>query len=295
MYCRTDATYLCSTCEARSHSSHVRVWLCEVCEQAPAAVTCKADAATLCVTCDADIHAANPLARRHERVPVVPVGNPTVQVKEDLFGEDGEGDTWKGMMVDLNCFGGFSNELVDPYLDLDGNGDGLVPVQEKHVYGYGYRQEKGTMMPKGTVDIDFGAVGKGDGYGCGHGGYTVGVQSMSHSTTVSSSEAGVVPDNSSSMAVADVSNPYSRPLPNPMDAMDREARVMRYREKRKNRKFEKTIRYASRKAYAETRPRIKGRFAKRVDNDSYADPMHSVINASTAFMNDSGYGVVPSF
>ena len=38
---------------------------------------------------------------------------------------------------------------------------------------------------------------------------------------------------------------------------------MRYREKRKSRRFEKTIRYASRKAYAETRPRVKGRFAKR--------------------------------
>jgi hypothetical protein len=45
--------------------------------------------------------------------------------------------------------------------------------------------------------------------------------------------------------------------------LEREARLMRYREKRKNRRFEKTIRYASRKAYAETRPRVKGRFAKR--------------------------------
>ncbi|KAL0043815.1 hypothetical protein WJX82_006342 [Trebouxia sp. C0006] len=41
--------------------------------------------------------------------------------------------------------------------------------------------------------------------------------------------------------------------------MDREARVARYREKRKRRTFEKTIRYESRKAYAEVRPRIKGR------------------------------------
>lgn len=47
------------------------------------------------------------------------------------------------------------------------------------------------------------------------------------------------------------------------DNLTRAERVMRYREKRKNRKFEKTIRYASRKAYAEVRPRIKGRFAKR--------------------------------
>lgn len=37
----------------------------------------------------------------------------------------------------------------------------------------------------------------------------------------------------------------------------------RYREKRKRRTFEKTIRYQSRKAYAEIRPRIKGRFATK--------------------------------
>ncbi|CAA6672212.1 unnamed protein product [Spirodela intermedia] len=50
---------------------------------------------------------------------------------------------------------------------------------------------------------------------------------------------------------------------------------MRYREKRKNRKFEKTIRYASRKAYAETRPRIKGRFAKRTENDTEMEHIFS--------------------
>lgn len=45
--------------------------------------------------------------------------------------------------------------------------------------------------------------------------------------------------------------------------LTREQRVARYREKRKTRKFQKTIRYASRKAYAEVRPRIKGRFATK--------------------------------
>ncbi|CAI5525294.1 unnamed protein product [Closterium sp. Naga37s-1] len=53
--------------------------------------------------------------------------------------------------------------------------------------------------------------------------------------------------------------------PGPLHPLAREARVMRYREKRKARRFEKTIRYASRKAYAESRPRVKGRFAKRTE------------------------------
>ena len=95
----------------------------------------------------------------------------------------------------------------------------------------------------------------------------------------SSMEVGVVPDGNTMSEISNCS--YSKvaavTVTAQFSAADREARVLRYREKRKNRKFEKTIRYASRKAYAETRPRIKGRFAKRSD----ADPL-------------SGYGVVPS-
>lgn len=79
-----------------------------------------------------------------------------------------------------------------------------------------------------------------------------------------------------------------------LSGMNREARVLRYREKRKNRKFEKTIRYASRKAYAETRPRIKGRFAKRTEIDSDLDRLFSPAPTSDLFL-DTQYGVVPSF
>lgn len=94
-------------------------------------------------------------------------------------------------------------------------------------------------------------------------------------------EVGVVPDGNTMSETSNCS--YSKVPPVTVtvtaqfSAADREARVLRYREKRKNRKFEKTIRYASRKAYAEARPRIKGRFAKRTDPDPLA-----------------GYGVVPS-
>ena len=89
-------------------------------------------------------------------------------------------------------------------------------------------------------------------------------------------------------------------------AESREARLMRYREKRKNRRFEKTIRYASRKAYAESRPRIKGRFAKRADdNDADFDAAaaapaparSSQQQPSYPYVLDfaAGYGVVPTF
>lgn len=111
----------------------------------------------------------------------------------------------------------------------------------------------------------------------------------------SSMEVGVVPDGGS---VADVSYPHGGPATSgadpgsqravPLTSAEREARVMRYREKRKNRKFEKTIRYASRKAYAEMRPRIKGRFAKRTDTSESSD----VVGHGGIF---SGFGLVPTF
>lgn len=112
---------------------------------------------------------------------------------------------------------------------------------------------------------------------------------------MSSSDVGVVPDVS---AMADITNPYGAAVVVQSTAqvavgLDREARVMRYREKRKNRKFEKTIRYASRKAYAETRPRIKGRFAKRTEIDTEMD--HIFSSPAATLVVDSGYGLVPSF
>lgn len=45
----------------------------------------------------------------------------------------------------------------------------------------------------------------------------------------------------------------------------REARVSRYREKRRKRLFSKKIRYEVRKLNAEKRPRMKGRFVKRAN------------------------------
>ncbi|GER48260.1 zinc finger protein CONSTANS-LIKE protein [Striga asiatica] len=48
--------------------------------------------------------------------------------------------------------------------------------------------------------------------------------------------------------------------------------VMRYKEKKKSKKFEKQVRYASRKARADVRKRVKGRFVKSGDAYDY-DPL----------------------
>ncbi|KAJ0984237.1 hypothetical protein J5N97_002593 [Dioscorea zingiberensis] len=311
IYCRADSAFLCGTCDARVHganrvaSRHERVWVCEVCEQAPAAVTCKADAAALCASCDADIHSANPLARRHERTPVVPfLDSPATKTlfkpdddDEDAAAEEAEAASWILPNPSPNPNPNKGVELffgdVDPYLDFDYGApalDSVVPVQAKAIGGVGVGGGAPPVLATdGCIELDFTRAK------ASYSTYTT-THSFSHS--VSSSEVGVVPDGTGN-TMTDVTNPYggaARPSAAAV-AMDREARVMRYREKRKNRRFEKTIRYASRKAYAETRPRIKGRFAKRTEIEPEIDPLFSSASASAAasYLVDPGYGVVPSF
>ncbi|KAK7266671.1 hypothetical protein RIF29_19321 [Crotalaria pallida] len=93
---------------------------------------------------------------------------------------------------------------------------------------------------------------------------------ISQNVSISPMDDGFVTESTSS----DASISYSKPLtigtsdlfPHiPMTPLEREARVLRYREKKKIRKFGKKIRYASRKAYAEIRPRVNGRFVKEID------------------------------
>ncbi|KAK9156432.1 hypothetical protein Sjap_003912 [Stephania japonica] len=59
---------------------------------------------------------------------------------------------------------------------------------------------------------------------------------------------------------------------NSLPSAGRGSAVMRYKEKKKTRQFEKKIRYASRKARADTRKRVKGRFIKAGDTYDY-DPL----------------------
>lgn len=346
VFCRADSLSLCLSCDSTVHTPHARherVWMCDVCEQAPASVTCKADAAALCATCDQEIHSANPLATRHERVPIVPFYDTADPFAKTIaYGKDVNdcfADVFANTTVcckDINkcshtCFPGdettklapsswtfpnittkvetdmmemksvdFLFSDVDQFLDLDCNmTDSVVPVQTVRSYEKATTQHVMNQMSNKHLEIDF-AKPKFNSYSHDP---NFGTQCVSQSISSSSMDVGVVPDVS---AISDISYPYVQTKGStinlsdltgavPSHGSDREARVMRYREKRKNRKFEKTIRYASRKAYAETRPRIKGRFAKRSETESEV-LNNTFISSVSAFMAETaGYGVVPSF
>ncbi|KAL1205863.1 Zinc finger protein CONSTANS-LIKE 1 [Cardamine amara subsp. amara] len=314
----------------RVASRHERVRVCDSCERAPAAFFCKADAASLCTACDSEIHSANPLARRHQRVPILPISqnsyssmatncsNETaVTVVSPAKEDEDEAEAASWLLPSLGKTSGNNNnnsqnngfstgeeymDLVDytssmdkqftdqsSQYQLDCNipqrsygEDGVVPLQVEASKGHMHDEQQNFQL-----SITYGSSGVHRS--CNG--------SLSHMVHVSSMDLGVVPEPTTSDTT--LSHPRSPKavtdqLPEPpvqmLSPMDREARVLRYREKKKIRRFEKTIRYASRKAYAETRPRIKGRFAKRKEVDAEAD-----LTFSTTIMFDTGYGIVPSF
>ncbi|KAF0906113.1 hypothetical protein E2562_009111 [Oryza meyeriana var. granulata] len=344
VHCRTcdgggagGGGYLCAGCDAEhARAGHERVWVCEVCELAPAAVTCKADAAALCAACDSDIHDANPLARRHKRVPVQPIGSAAsahVAAADALLFGGAEGK--KDAAVDLTGAVGHGSgdgkeakldflfgDFMDPYLGgspelsrfqyadsvVPNNNGSTGPAVELGFAGAtatakaSYSSYTAASLGNSGSSSEVGLVPDAICGGGGSGGiieldfaqskaaYLPYTSTPSHS--VSSMDVGVAPELSSGAAA-----------PAAASAEGRAARLMRYREKRKNRRFEKTIRYASRKAYAETRPRIKGRFAKRADDydggDNYGDaspaPPAAAPPPPPVMLDFAGYGVVPTF
>lgn len=72
VYCQESQAALCKGC-SYVMGDITRFRLCALCECHPAKVFCHNDNAALCETCDADIHLSNPLAVRHDRVPLGPL------------------------------------------------------------------------------------------------------------------------------------------------------------------------------------------------------------------------------
>ncbi|GKV25622.1 hypothetical protein SLEP1_g35026 [Rubroshorea leprosula] len=66
-----------------------------------------------------------------------------------------------------------------------------------------------------------------------------------------------------------ISSPLVRPLViSSCSTEDRKEKLSRYRNKKTKRNFGRKIKYACRKALADSQPRIRGRFAKTEESDT---------------------------
>ncbi|XP_062193001.1 zinc finger protein CO3-like [Phragmites australis] len=211
---------------------------CAVCGGA-AVVYCPADAAALCGPCDAAVHAANPLASRHERVPMAAAAATVAAafgVYHDLFEADDVDAAASWPVASAQVQGSPHNGSSSASFTTSDSGADVrslfLDLQTACVTG------GAGHLPDSVAPVYHGAAplwAQPD------------LAAWTKTWLPADAAAVVVPATAALFA----------------QAAEREARVRRYREKRKNRKFQKTIRYASRKAYAEARPRIKGRFVKR--------------------------------
>ncbi|KAK9272222.1 hypothetical protein L1049_002837 [Liquidambar formosana] len=306
--CKADAASLCTTCDADIHSAnplarrHHRVPILPIsgCLYGPPATdpggpvvgpAADADESFLAVQEADETIDEEDEDEAASWLLLNPVKNNQQQNNGFLFG--GEVDEYLDLVEYNSCA---ENQFADQYNhqqqqhysvvpQKNYGGDSVVPVQCEHGKDQLQQQHQNFQL--------------GMGFESSKASYSYN-PSLSHSLSISSMDVGVVPE--STMSDISISHPrppkgtidlFSSPpmqMPPQLTPVDREARVLRYREKKKTRKFEKTIRYASRKAYAETRPRIKGRFAKRTDVEVEVDQMFS-----TTLMAESGYGIVPSF
>ncbi|XP_039118335.1 zinc finger protein CONSTANS-LIKE 5-like [Dioscorea cayenensis subsp. rotundata] len=260
---------------------------CDTCRTVPAVLYCRADKAFLCTACDTRVHGANTVASRHERVWVCEVceqAPASVTCKADAAtlcitcDADIHSNNQLSRRHERQPLLPFYETPSKPTPPLADDPSWLfsTPKSPDLKSSEFYFQDSDPYL-----DLDFaGSIHQTDSIVPAPAPAPINL-SFSTYTDSQSGEAGVVPE-----AVTEVSGggDGGRGL---VAKMEREARVMRYREKRKSRRFEKTIRYASRKAYAETRPRIKGRFAKRTD---VAEPVPDPV-----YFFDPSYGVVPSF
>ncbi|XP_052178261.1 zinc finger protein CONSTANS-LIKE 9-like [Diospyros lotus] len=96
---------------------------------------------------------------------------------------------------------------------------------------------------------------------------------LSFSGLTGESSAGDYQDCDASSMLLMGEPPWCHPRPeSSVPSTSRSSAVLRYKEKKKTRKFEKKVRYASRKARADVRRRVKGRFVKAGDAYDY-DPL----------------------
>jgi len=274
---------------------------CAVCGGA-AAVYCAADAAALCSPCDAAVHAANLLASRHERVPLAMAAAAAAAsgVYDDLFAPDDvdAASSWPEAAAPAQGQGSphqnGSSSTSFTTSDSGAEGRSLFDLLSDVDLATSACVTGGGYLPDGVAPVHHGGAAAPLWSQPGMAAWAAAWSSPADAAAV------VVPGAAAVVAAA----------------AERVARVQRYREKRKNRKFQKTIRYASRKAYAEARPRIKGRFVKRApaaaaspDTDGAAAATNASDTAKfwLSFSDDArddgvgfyvdaaAYGVVPSF
>ncbi|KAF3508643.1 hypothetical protein F2Q69_00008003 [Brassica cretica] len=249
---------------------------CDNCLKKRAHWFCAADEAFLCQSCDTSVHSANLLARRHERVRLkdtspqqeAPTWHHGITRKPRTprgSGKRNNSSTFHDMVPEITAEGQTdSSEVEGPLICQVPVLDPMVvepkikfPTMRSGIDGHEDEDKDESCLneifPTNMEVEDFAADVETL---LGHGSKLDVVSKLSNVETVC-----VQRDNGRKSRKKRRGG--GRLPSSVVGDGGREARVSRYREKKKTRSFTKTIRYEVRKLNAENKPRMKGRFVKR--------------------------------
>lgn len=266
---------------------------CALCPDQAAAFYCVNDDAHLCAACDASVHAANPLLARHERralnsitcqtaecasaacTPAAPscaTDGDVAVVPQFCGGEEAEvqAPSPRGFMaapttdtsaapLTLYEDSFFSRNLTtSDLLDLDSD---ELELPGGPALPFSFNPMVDCVVP--SFDANPFMPQQQSSY-----------MQPAFVPTYQQQQPAFVPmmGNNNTVAAAAPKPKYSRPQHQrtPEEEAEEVARVARHRERqRKKRNFGRAVRYQSRRAYAEVRPRIKGRFVTPEEYAAY--------------------------
>lgn len=267
---------------------------CEVCRCRPSALYCENDKAFLCSQCDGDIHLKYPLFARHEVVPAYQrmFGQGLNEPQSGQFGsplstsrpeEALPQQEPRGLPNTADSLGDGQSDpavldLLSGVPDLCTDNTSFEDIKLDNFWIDELEKETTGQTPGSNTGGTSGAPPAKEGKDNKQSvppPYPPGMPGMyPYYAPYGYPQPVIVPfmgmpmmHGVPMMAGYPVMPPRRKPTEK--EKKERKARVARYIEKRKTRTFENKIRYASRKAYAESRPRIKGRFAKKEEVEAY--------------------------
>lgn len=321
VYCRSDAAYLCLSCDRNVHSAnplskrHMRTLVCDNCNSQPALVRCVDEKQSLCQNCDWVGHnGTNSDASTHSRQTLncysgcpsatelssiwsfmsesceqemgsMSIADNTQEDSEYNKNEDSSTNVEISysetkdpeQIVDDGLYDDFTMDEVDMNIENYEEMFGVGHNDPKHLFAkdgidslFGMKnttKSGNAVNPECSkaASVDSLVSCKTEPNAC----YARQPSNLSFSSLTGESSGGEYQDCGASSMVPMGEPPWCTPG----STTTRSDAVLRYKEKKKMRKFEKRVRYATRKARADVRKRVKGRFIKAGDAYDY-DPMN---------------------
>ncbi|KAL1226297.1 Zinc finger protein CONSTANS-LIKE 13 [Cardamine amara subsp. amara] len=284
VYCKADSAKLCLACDKEVHvtnqlfSKHFRSLLCDSCHDSPSSVFCETERSVLCQNCDWQHHTTASSSSLHSRRPFEGFsGCPSVPELLSILGLDdltSESELhWETpefvSLNDLIVSGGSAthnfkamdvpplpknrhatcgkhkDEMIRQLRELARSEPTCLKFEDIDV---GFQFLTPDLFPTCELESEMKWLDQQDDdfpYG-----------SLLRNLSESDEKPENVDPDSSVMVPVCASTRSNH------ESLERNSALSRYKEKKKSRRYEKHIRYESRKVRAESRTRIRGRFAK---------------------------------